>query len=82
MQSNDYPILRNCPFCGGEAEMRTRKKARKGAKIELRCRIACSKCHIGIADRYVTKQEEGKTIVVRDGYAKCIEAWNRRVDNG
>ena len=74
--------LKPCPFCGGEAELSTRSGKRKGAKFQIRCRIACSKCHIGIADRNVTRREEGKTIIVRDGCAKCIEAWNRRSESG
>ncbi len=85
MQSKDYPILRNCPFCGGKAESFKSdfaKYGEDGKKFKRKRLVACPECRIGIENMDVIRLEKGKTIIEIDGYTKCIEAWDRRVDNG
>lgn len=68
MQSKDYPKLRNCPFCGGEAE-KSHLKKRWHRVLGIYCPIyiRCKVCGIKSEAHYTVE------------YA--IEAWNRRVDN-
>lgn len=66
MPNNDYQRLRNCPFCGGEAFVRSTlgrqfisPRHKKGCVIEPNTWFK--------SEMKIEKQ---------------IEAWNRRADNG
>ena len=66
----NLPVIRPCPFCGGEAELITRGNAftkKRSAEIE------CSDCH--------TLQVTG---AIHSSLAWCqekaIEKWNKRVE--
>ena len=59
-----------CPFCGGEAEVRTRKN-RGSMEGQTLYRIRCSNCHIG----------QLKWSACLEGHEwGAIEAWNTRAE--
>ena len=59
------PVLRPCPFCGGEALLEP-YKARKGYEAS----IQCNQCLASMAT--ITYDEEETAV------RKVVEAWNRR----
>ena len=65
MQKKDYPKLRSCPFCGGEALLRERYIA--GIANRKHYRRECRHCKATFADWYRSIK-------------KADEAWNRRTD--
>ena len=63
MQKKDYPKLRSCPFCGGEALLRERYI--QGIANRKHYRRECRHCKATFADWYRSIK-------------KADEAWNRR----
>lgn len=74
--------LKPCPFCGGEAAFREYGNGHKGTGEFTACyEIGCAKCKIYFRFDSVFRLKNGQPIFETNGYDKCIEAWNRRVDN-
>ena len=70
MQSNDYPILRNCPFCGGEAVLSGKYTIQGVNAWAVYCGITPNDFFCGAQVTSIESEEE------------AIRNWNRRVDNG
>ena len=71
MQKNDYPKLRECPFCGGEAMIRTSVSLLMPKRATAMC--YCKKCNAN-GKLFEDNNHDGTFIY------EAIEAWNRRVD--
>ena len=68
MQKNDYPKLREYPFCGGKAAL-TVEFSGKEKRVFVRCKACDVKTSdIWVSERYCANDEARK-------------AWNRRIDN-
>lgn len=71
MQSKDYPMLRNCPFCGNCALVMQLKQS-VSPRYFVACGNRAERCiasaHWMFGDFYATKEE-------------AAEAWNRRAEN-
>lgn len=67
MPNNDYRRLRNCPFCGGEANLIKRKLKTGFYPHGGTFYVHCKSCMSATQPR--KKVEE------------AIEAWNRRADD-
>ena len=93
MPNNDYPKLRKCPFCGGEAELNVGKISFYDgifpAKYELRvsAEIECTKCRMsgGEFTAYINIDAETaqttKSLYDTDQVKTMTKRWNRRTDN-
>ena len=82
MQKNDFPKLRECPFCGGNAELRV-QEVKYGV---CGAWVYCTKCkaktnymnthktvlHKGSLSTPLTPESRA------NGIKKAVEAWNRR----
>lgn len=70
MPSKEYQKLRECPFCGGEARIRT------GVSTSVprvsKAFVVCQECSAS-TNFFYDKELDGEFIL------KAIEAWNRRI---
>lgn len=74
-------ILKPCPFCGAEpiSDIRPFGYSTEAYK-ELHV-IGCNQCNIQFEAESEYTVKNGEIVTLRDGYKKCTEKWNRRVDN-
>lgn len=82
MQSEKYPILRNCPFCGGEASSNIRAYGYSMKTFTEIYVVGCNQCNIDFEAESAYTVKNGESVTLRDGYKKCVEKWNRRTENG
>ena len=75
--------LKPRPFCGGKAEMREYANGHKGSgEFTASYEVKCPKCKIYFHYDSVFTLKKGQPVFEQNGYEKCIEAWNRREDDG
>lgn len=65
--------LRKCPFCGGEAQIRT--GITSSVPRASKAIVICKSCNSS-SDWFYDKELNGEFIML------AIEAWNRRTDDG
>ena len=72
MPNENYPKLRSCPFCGGDAELKEKDYAMIGHKVQayVRCKVC------GATSNYFSEN------IAYCANEKAIGAWNRRAENG
>lgn len=74
--------LKPCPFCGGEANIKTGSHGVDGTGLFHQLHsIACAKCGATTGKTYRTEfrcMNSGYFQVVKDGYADAALDWNRR----
>lgn len=74
--------LKQCPFCGYEAETKEYDNGHKGNGIYTATyRIGCPKCKIYFTHNSEFKLEKGQVVYILNGYEMCANAWNRRTYN-
>lgn len=76
MQNKEFPKLRKCPFCGGEAEYKRSVIKTNGAwcdAVNVRCTICDART--GRVLYNAKKHPNGEE------YEEVKEAWNRRMNN-
>lgn len=67
-----------CPFCGSEANIRITSKT-YGDHFGATFEVGCNKCGYSFKEEsrwYIGNK--GQIMTDKDGYADCIERWNRR----
>ena len=75
MQRTDYPKLRKCPFCGGEA----RTKVMIGQHDMIVIKVGCFDCDVWKH----SKINSGDNIErFNKAMQDVMSKWNRRADNG
>ena len=73
--------LKPCPFCGGEANIKTLSNSYSGGEFRTTFKVYCEKCDISFKGDSVFKIRNGYPEIIEDGYLAIKEKWNRRVDN-
>ena len=82
MQSREFPKLRECPFCGGEATVKQGNIYMD--KIVL---VTCSKCHVRTDFVFIDHPkldcktgglDESTRYTERQAVEKAMNIWNRR----
>ncbi|WAK79378.1 Lar-like restriction alleviation protein [Clostridium phage Amboise] len=82
MEVNKMNELKQCPFCGGAAEVYEYDNGHKGNGIYTATyRIGCPKCKVYFTHNVEFKLEKGQPVFIQNGYEKCANAWNRRIGN-
>lgn len=74
--------LKPCPFCGARATVNTRAYGYRTGTFTVTHEVGCTQCHIKFEEESAYTVKNGEPITLRDGYRKCVELWNRRVENG
>ena len=64
-----------CPFCGGEADLRT-ECFREHCGNFYASRIICTQCHASIRNYMINEDDDYEENIYR-----CINAWNTRANN-
>ena len=65
--------LKNCPCCGGKAEMKISESAVAYAGNVYLCRVRCTKCGLEISENFVDFGLKGEVEEM------LADTWNRRV---
>ena len=68
--------LKPCPFCGGEAEVRTKILELVTKDVPIESYVTCTKCFASTSG-FSYKDADRKGIVPAEEAAK---AWNRRIE--
>lgn len=75
--------LKPCPFCGAKAYLREYGNGHRGTgEFIANYEVGCEKCKIHFRYESLFTLVNGQPQFSRNGYDMCIEAWNRRADNG
>lgn len=78
----DEKKLKECPFCGGKAEIKEFSNGHKGnGEFTANYKVGCQKCNIYFQFQSMFVLDKGQPKFIQNGYEKCIETWNRRADN-
>lgn len=74
--------LKPCPFCGGKVELREIAIVpSESREFTVSYKIRCPKCNIKFVFESRFRIEKGQQVITQNGYEKCVEAWNRRVED-
>lgn len=77
-------ILQPCPFCGGDAKVRTKTHLDDYGTIIQYHAVECQRC--GASNHKSTQSQfrrsSEKFVVFHDGYTEAVQLWNKRVANG
>lgn len=75
--------IKPCPFCGGKANMRRTTLGYKSNDTWTDAwMIKCNKCGASSSDTVyvseITRDKDGNILILADGYANAVNAWNTR----
>ena len=72
--------LKQCPFCGGKAELICTSKGYNASRMFKSFLVRCTGCQCRTItyDTYATITDMGEVIKDYDGAEKAITVWNRR----
>ena len=82
MLNEDCQNLRECPFCGGKAEIKTTNTGYSAGEFSASYEVGCPSCKIRFKGTSYFVLKGGQPVVSVDGYNECIIEWNRRVSDG
>lgn len=75
--------IKGCPFCGAKPEIWQSSSGHNNrGQYTANFTIKCNKCNISITRESRFALEAGSAVFEANGYVECINAWNRRADNG
>lgn len=74
--------LKPCPFCGAKVSIRQCCSGHKGnGEFTATYEIKCPDCRIEFRFESIFTLENGMPVFKQNGYEKCVESWNRRVND-
>ena len=75
--------LKPCPFCGGEATIREFACGSTGnGGFSASYEVGCKDCKIKFLRESKFSLINGHPVFSKNGYEECINAWNRRANDG
>lgn len=84
MEMTNSREMKPCPFCGGEAIVELKDIGSGPSRMFSQTHeVKCKKCGANTGKQYHTRfyREDGKFIVLEDGYAQAVSDWNRRAED-
>ena len=72
------PILKDCPFCGGEANLRPVNDVGGTRSVHIQCRCCGVSSPVVAATHYMSFKGQPRTLTVQDAIDEAAIIWNTR----